>query len=140
MYCRSCGKQLADQAVMCPGCGNRPRGGARFCWHCGTETPAGIQQAACTSCGVGLSDPIASAFSNIGGAPRSKMAAGLLQLLPLVGVPGGIGRLYLGYIGIGIAQLLLTVVCIGWIWSIIDGIMILTGSVTTDANGQPLQQ
>ena len=70
---------------------------------------------------------------------KSKTVAGILNLLPLVGVPvGGIGRLYLGYNEIGIAQLLLSFVCLGMLWSIVDGFMILTGSVTTDAEGKPL--
>jgi TM2 domain-containing membrane protein YozV len=71
-------------------------------------------------------------------AAKSKLVAGILQIA-LGGL--GIGRFYLGYTGIGVAQLLVTVfTCgIGAIWSIIDGIMILTGSVTTDANGVPLR-
>jgi len=43
-----------------------------------------------------------------------------------------------GYIGIGVAQLLLSFLCVGYIWSIIDGILILTGSPETDADGKPL--
>ena len=136
MYCRSCGKQLADQAVMCPGCGNQPRAGAKFCWQCGVETPTGMQQAVCTQCGVSLrTDP----FFNLTGNQRSRTVAGLLNLLPLVGFPGGVGQLYLGYIRTGVLQLVLSFCCVGAIWSVIDGIMILTGS-GTDADGQPLRQ
>jgi hypothetical protein len=140
MYCRSCGKQLVDQAVVCTGCGSKPRAGHRFCWQCGAETPAGPQQAVCTKCGVSLSDPFTSAVNALVGTPRSKVVAGLLQLLPLVGIPGGFGRLYLGYTGVGVAQLVTSFLCVGYFWSIIDGIMILTGSVLTDGHGQPLQQ
>ncbi|WP_158370653.1 TM2 domain-containing protein [Cellulosimicrobium cellulans] len=71
---------------------------------------------------------------------KSKTTAGLLQLLlPLVGVCG-VGRLYAGQIGIGLAQLLgfflgcvLMVVLIGfvvapavWLWAVVDGIVLLT--------------
>ena len=65
------------------------------------------------------------------------MAAGLLQIF-LGGF--GIGRFYLGYTGIGVAQLIITIcTCgIGAIWGFIDGILILTGSVSTDSNGNPL--
>jgi TM2 domain-containing membrane protein YozV len=71
-------------------------------------------------------------------AAKSKVVAGILQIA-LGGL--GIGRFYLGYTGIGVAQLLVTVfTCgIGGLWCIIDGIMILTGSVPTDANGIPLR-
>jgi len=65
---------------------------------------------------------------------RSKVVAGLLQLF----LPIGIGRLYAGHTGIGVAQLLLTVFFgIGVIWAFIDGIVILAGR-PTDGNGRPL--
>ena len=64
---------------------------------------------------------------------KSKVAAGLMQLF-LGGF--GVGRFYTGHIGIGVAQLL---TCGGLgIWSLIDGIMMLTGSVD-DADGRPLR-
>ncbi len=136
MFCRTCKKELADQAVVCVGCGCPPRVGAQYCWHCGWGTNA--NQVACTQCGVSLrQDPLA-ACTNPGNTNKSKMAAGLLNLLPCIGLPGGVGRLYAGYIGIGVAQLVLSFVCVGLIWSIIDGIMILTGSLPTDSDGKPL--
>jgi TM2 domain-containing membrane protein YozV len=69
---------------------------------------------------------------------KSKVVAGLLNIL-LLGVGfGGIGRLYLGHIGLGIAQLFL-----GWatcgIWPLVDGIMMLMGKVN-DAQGRPLRE
>ena len=136
MFCRTCKKELVDQAVVCVGCGCPPRVGTQFCWKCGAGTHAG--QAACTQCGVALSQDPLAALNNLGGPNKSKVLAGALNLAPLVGIPGGIGRLYAGYIGIGIAQLLLSFVCVGMIWSIVDGIMILTGSLTHDADGKPM--
>ena len=66
---------------------------------------------------------------------RSKVVAGLLQLF----LPIGIGRLYAGHTGIGIAQLLLTVFFgLGVIWAFIDGIVILAGR-PTDGKGRPLR-
>jgi TM2 domain-containing membrane protein YozV len=66
---------------------------------------------------------------------RSKVAAGLLQLL----LPVGLGRLYTGHIGIGVAQLVLTLLFgIGMIWAFIDGIVILAGR-PTDRRGRPLR-
>ncbi|MBP1159111.1 TM2 domain-containing protein [Rhodococcus sp. PvR099] len=83
---------------------------------------------------------------------KSKATAGLLQiLLPFVGICG-VGRLYVGSTGIGLAQLLLfwlgvitTFLLIGfvifpvvWLWSFIDGIMMFSGNVK-DGQGRPLR-
>jgi hypothetical protein len=66
---------------------------------------------------------------------RSKVVAGLLQLL----LPIGIGRMYAGQAGIGVAQLLLTLFFgIGIVWAFIDGIVILAGR-PTDRHGRPLR-
>ncbi|OBJ68280.1 TM2 domain-containing protein [Mycobacterium sp. 1274756.6] len=69
---------------------------------------------------------------------KSKIAAGLLQIF--LG-SFGVGRFYLGHIGMGIAQLLVTTLTfgvLGWIWGVVDGILILTGRVH-DAQGRPLR-
>ncbi len=70
---------------------------------------------------------------------KSKMTAGLLGIF-LGSI--GVHRFYLGYAGIGIAQIVVTfATCgIGAIWGLIEGIMILTGSpsFSTDAEGRPL--
>jgi TM2 domain-containing membrane protein YozV len=70
---------------------------------------------------------------------KQKMLAGILQLLPVVILFGGIGRLYAGHTGIGVAQLILSCTGIGSIWSIIDGILILVSDDAKDANGLPLR-
>ena len=70
---------------------------------------------------------------------KSKIAAGVLGLL--IGSLG-IHRFYLGYTGIGIAQVIVTILTcgLGGLWGFIEGIMILTGSsITTDADGIPLK-
>jgi TM2 domain-containing membrane protein YozV len=72
---------------------------------------------------------------------KSKIAAGLLQLLGLFGLVG-IGRMYLGQIGYGIAQLLVGLVTCGigaWVWGIVDAILILTDNVR-DRQGRPLRE
>jgi TM2 domain-containing membrane protein YozV len=70
---------------------------------------------------------------------KSKTIAGLLQLLSLIGI-GGIGRFYIGDIGIGVAQLLVGwLTCgIGLIWTIVDAVLILTDKVN-DPQGRPLR-
>lgn len=65
---------------------------------------------------------------------KSKMAAGLLNIFLF-----GAGRIYTGHMGIGIAQICTTLFCgVGYIWALIDGIMMLTGKVP-DAQGRPLR-
>lgn len=65
---------------------------------------------------------------------RSKVIAGVLQLL----LPFGIGRFYSGHTGIAVAQLLLSLVGIGVIWSFLDGLVLLIGR-PTDPYGRPLR-
>jgi TM2 domain-containing membrane protein YozV len=65
---------------------------------------------------------------------KSKLVAGLLQIF--LGV-FGVGRFYMGHIGLGVAQLLL-----GWltcgIWPLVDGILILVNG-GKDGQGRPLR-
>lgn len=70
-----------------------------------------------------------------GWAPKSKMTAGILAILI-----GGLGihAFYLGNSKKGIMMILSNILCLGGIWGLIDGIMILTGKETTDAYGVPL--
>jgi len=81
----------------------------------------------CVKCGVRLSS---------GEAMKSKLAAGLLGIFV-----GGLGvhRFYLGYVGIGIAQIFVTLITLGAgaLWGFIEGILILTGSINKDAKGRP---
>lgn len=67
---------------------------------------------------------------------KSKLVAGLLQIL----VPLGIGRMYMGHTGLGVAQLLVTIfTCgLGSLWPFIDGIIILAGS-PRDSQGRPMK-
>lgn len=87
-----------------------------------------------------------------GWSDKTKTTAGLLQvLLPLVGVCG-VGRLYAGHVGIGLTQLIgvlvafcASTVLVGipfliglWLWSFIDGILMLTGQ-PRDGEGRLLR-
>ena len=73
---------------------------------------------------------------------KSKIAAGLLGIF-LGGF--GVHNFYLGYTGKAIAQLLITLLTCGFgafvssIWGLIEGILILTGSINVDGNGVPLK-
>jgi len=70
---------------------------------------------------------------------KSKLVAGLLGLF--LGT-WGIHNFYLGNIGVGVTQLILTLTCFGGMisgpWALIESIMILTGSINRDAEGRPL--
>jgi TM2 domain-containing membrane protein YozV len=68
---------------------------------------------------------------------RHKVVAGVLGIF--LG-PFGVHRFYLGFIGIGLLQMFLTIITFGWagIWGIIEGILCLTGQMR-DVDGLPLR-
>lgn len=74
--------------------------------------------------------------------PKSKIAAGLLGIF--LG-SFGVHNFYLGYTGKAVAQLLITLLTCGFgafvssIWGLIEGILILTGSINVDGHGIPLK-
>jgi len=71
---------------------------------------------------------------------KSKLNAGLLGMF--IGY-FGIHRFYPCYVGIGVAQIVVTLCTlgIGGIWGFIEGILILVGSaITTDVEGRPLRE
>ena len=70
---------------------------------------------------------------------KSKMAAGLLGIF--LGAWGA-HQFYLGDTKKGIIRIVVSLVTcgIGGIWGFIEGIMILCGKITTDAQGNPLAE
>lgn len=129
MFCKNCGKEVMQNAVICVGCGVKVGDGVNFCMNCGNQIAPNAN--VCTTCGC--------ATNNIlpGTQRKSKMTAGLLGIF-LGG--WGIHNFYLGYTGKAIGQIVLTFCFgIGAIWGFIEGIMILCGSISTDANGIPLE-
>jgi len=71
---------------------------------------------------------------NLAKSDKSRTLGGVLQLL----IPG-VGRIYLGYSAIGVLQLVLTpCMGIGYVWSLIDGIVVLAGGVKLDGYGRSL--
>ena len=112
---------------------------AKFCSNCGAELNE--KQDICLNCGVKVNKD--NDNKNTNPNAKSKMAAGLLGIfLGTVGVH----NFYLGYTGKAVAQLLITVLSCGLlspvsaIWGLVEGIMILTGSINTDAEGNPLSE
>jgi len=165
MFCRNCGVEVGSQAAFCTGCGAGAGVGNKFCYNCGAQ--ADPAAAVCVKCGVALygapgampgAPPVAAPGSYPGAVPggypgaqanplKSKMVAGLLGIF----VGGfGVHRFYLGYNTIGIIQVLVTVVggiitcgfgaIGGCIWGLVEGILILTGSINRDAQGRPLTE
>ncbi|MEU2282230.1 TM2 domain-containing protein [Streptomyces sp. NPDC013178] len=74
-------------------------------------------------------DPLGRPYSD-----KSKIVAGILQLF--LGTLG-IGRFYVGSVGVGVAQLL-TCGGLGF-WALIDGILFLTSNDRTDKQGRILR-
>lgn len=82
MYCRNCGKQVDDKAVVCIHCGCAPRAENKYCSNCGSETQT--KQTICTNCGVALKKS----------EEKSKVAAGLFAIF--LGA-FAVHKFYLGY-------------------------------------------
>lgn len=139
---------MPDRIIYCPQCGNALTVATEFmnvameCPHCANVfTPAGPV--------YGPQPPFGQDIQLDGyGKPlKSKTTAGVLGIL-LGGF--GVHRFYLGHIGVGVLQLLVTlcgcVVCIpigcipvpaGPLWGFIEGILCLTGHMK-DAQGREL--
>ena len=133
MFCKNCGAEMADVAAVCVKCGAAKGAGTAFCSNCGQ--PLAPNAAVCMHCGVAVA-PVAAA-APAGYQPKSKLTAGLLGLF--LGA-WGVHNFYLGNTNRGILQIVLTVVTCGCagLWGFIEGIMILAGSIKTDAKGVPL--
>jgi hypothetical protein len=86
-----------------------------------------------------LTQSVAPPLLPLGQELKSKLAAGLFGIF-LGGL--GIHRFYLGYTGLGITQIVVTLITcgVGHLWGVVEGILILAGStITTDADGRPLR-
>jgi TM2 domain-containing membrane protein YozV/RNA polymerase subunit RPABC4/transcription elongation factor Spt4 len=162
MYCKHCGSVIDDNGAFCPNCGKPTKDeqetqgstqGAQgtqsawtpktFCMKCGREINP--TDNVCPNCGKPIPHPNGAPYGQPAGyAPierKSKIAAGLLGIF--LG-EFGVHNFYLGYTGKAVAQLLITLCTCGvgatvtWIWGLIEGIMILTGTISTDGKGLPL--
>lgn len=112
MFCSSCGGVIKKRAEICVKCGVR------------VTVPAYLQSE--------VSAP--TVYS-----PKSRLVAGLLGIL--LGAIG-VHRFYLGNVGIGIVQIIVTIVTlgIGSLWGFVEGIIIIAGGDWKDARGRPLKK
>ena len=145
MYCKNCGNPVEPGAASCMTCGAYVGQGSNYCGNCGNPVQPGA--AVCMNCGFALN----GARTIAPPGAKSKMAAGLLGIF--LGSLG-VHNFYLGYTGKAIGQLSITLgvillsvitcglatplACLAPIWGLVEGIMILCGSINTDANGVPL--
>ena len=137
--------------MNCPNCGGAIVPGSNRCLKCGSylEQPSAPAAGRTTQEPASARPAVVAPPEAAGPAVKSKLAAGLLGIF-LGGL--GIHRFYLGYTGIGMAQLLLFLfgVTVGLfmcgvpayaacMWGLIEGIMILVGSIDRDGQGRPLR-
>lgn len=107
---------------------------SKFCYNCGK--PLEENQVVCLNCGVAVKKTNSQTLEG-----KSKIAAALLAFF--LGA-FGVHNFYLGKKGTATTQLLITLLSCGilsfisGIWSFIEFVMILTGSINTDAEGNPL--
>ena len=146
MKCLKCNEELKKGTNFCPNCGQKVEkeedikkdDGSLYCPKCGQKVDKNIIY--CPVCGQKVDG---SKINNPN--QRSKIGAGLLGIF--IGYLG-VHNFYLGYTSKGIAQILLTTIgifacglgpIISWTWGLVEGILILTGSINLDADGNRLQ-
>lgn len=124
---------------FCTNCGQELTSDATFCYNCGKKIEENYN----------IKDNADNKETNNNHSrvevtvKKSKIAAGLFGIF--LG-SFGIHNFYLGYNSKAMAQLLITVLScftlsfISGIWGFIEGILILTGSINTDAEGNSLAE
>lgn len=139
MYCRECGQLISNDILRCANCGTKKGLGDNYCYKCGSRIKSHNIDV-CQFCGVSLNNNINELDYKI----RNKLLACLLAFF-LGGM--GIHRFYLGYIKIGVIQLVLWFLGyftggMTWIivqaWAIIECILIFLGKIK-DSDGNPLE-
>lgn len=134
MFCKYCGNQLDENGKFCSNCGSPINDEQVNAKSEEDDAPQEQQEE------IKINYAMPSEKNNENVQRKSKLAAGLFGIF--LGV-FGVHNFYLGFKGRAIAQLLLGIFgcCTGFtalvsgIWGIIEGIMILCGNISTDANG-----
>lgn len=104
----------------------------KYCPNCGKELHEGAE--VCLKCGKLVNG---KAYKQTISGQKSRLIAGLLGIF-LGG--WGIHNFYLGNSNKGVTQIIVTIITcgVGALWGFIEGILILAGSINTDADGNPL--
>ena len=124
MFCKQCGKPIDDGQELCEDC---------------KKAESTNNQGTAQTINVNVNS---GNTNNVNPQAKSKLAAGLLGIF--LGSLG-VHNFYLGYTGKAVAQLLISLLSCGFlawgsaIWGLIEGILILTGSISVDGNGNPLR-
>jgi len=115
----------------------------KYCKYCGNKLEENMD--VCLNCGKIIKEDRKTnqnkPTSSNNMVPKSKIGAGLLGIF--LGC-FGVHNFYLGYNGKAVAQLLITVLSCGifsfisGIWGLIEGILILCGTINQDAFGNEL--
>ena len=133
MKCKNCGQELGENVKLCPICGEEQVASTVT----RTDEHLVIEQRINNIHSHWDDEEKNKNVEEVYEHQKSRLVAGLLQLF-LGGF--GLGRFYLGYTGIGIAQLCtLPLFGIGYIWGFIDGILILCRQLDLDGEGIPLK-
>lgn len=132
MYCRNCGTKYEKFDNVCPKCHKEKNKGNKFCSECGAKL-AFRDTKICPHCGHNL-DNIKTRKKE---KSKNRTTAALLSCF---GGWFGLGRFYLGYMGIGIIQILVSMFTlgIGGIWPFIEGILIIKKKLNKDYYGHTL--
>ncbi len=126
MFCRQCGTPVDDGQELCEECKGKTR-------------TSNAQQTANNEQTYNVN---VNYNTNTNANQKSKIAAGLLGIF--LGSLG-VHNFYLGYTGKAVAQLLISLLTCGFgafissVWGLIEGILILTGSINVDGQGNPLR-
>lgn len=129
MYCKTCGKEMNENQVVCLSCGCEKGTGRSFCANCGAELNANA--AVCMTCGVSADFGSENKSSMLNGkkdwcpADKDKTVAILLAFF-LGGL--GIHNFYLGETKKGVFKILMNLVLLGGIFALIDFIKMIIGS------------
>ena len=147
MFCRNCGSEMHEEAVVCVKCGVPKGSGNKFCDKCGAEShPDAV---VCINCGCSFGTPTVNNAQTQNNQPvvdqKSKLIAGLLGIF--LGALG-VHNFYLGFTKKAVTQLVITLagsfVCgigpvVSGVWGLVEGIQILSSNNKTDADGNPLK-
>lgn len=101
MFCRNCGNEVDDKAVVCVKCGVRPNDGTAHCSACGKETQPGA--VVCVQCGAQM--PASSV--QLKATSDKKLITGICGIV--LGCLG-VHKFILGYTTAGMIMLLVTLI------------------------------